>query len=114
MWTKEIKRLREEKGLTQAELGRALGLATSTVGMYEVAKREPPYKTLLKIAKFFKKSPNELLGWKESNPLTPNEQVLIDGFRLLPKKNQLFLRDMISNMLTVTQKKTPATGERKD
>ncbi len=57
-----LKKLRREKNLSQKELGNKLGLAESTIGMYEQGKRQPDYETLLKIADFFEVSLDFLLG----------------------------------------------------
>ncbi|MFL0477955.1 HTH-type transcriptional regulator Xre [Bacillus licheniformis] len=48
-----LKKLRYEKNLSQKKLGNKLGLAESTIGMYEQGKRQPDYETLIKIADFF-------------------------------------------------------------
>lgn len=57
-----LKKLRREKKLSQKELGNKLGLAESTIGMYEQGKRQPDYETLLKIADFFEVTLDFLLG----------------------------------------------------
>lgn len=57
-----LKKLRREKNLSQKELGNKLGLAESTIGMYEQGKRQPDYETLLKIANFFEVTVDFLLG----------------------------------------------------
>lgn len=54
--------MRREKNLSQKELGNKLGLAESTIGMYEQGKRQPDYETLLKIADFFEVTLDFLLG----------------------------------------------------
>lgn len=57
-----IKKLRTNSGLTQAQLGEKLGLAESTVSLYESGKREPDNKTLINIADFFGVTTDSLLG----------------------------------------------------
>ena len=57
-----LKKLREEKGLTQKELAQALGLSSkSTITNYEQNDRDPDYETLIKIAKYFEVSIDYLL-----------------------------------------------------
>ncbi|HOL11059.1 MAG TPA: helix-turn-helix transcriptional regulator [Bacillota bacterium] len=56
-----LKKLRKAKKLTQSELAKQLNVSTSTIAMYETAKREPDYKTLAKIANFFEVSIEQLL-----------------------------------------------------
>ena len=57
-----IKKLREEKGITQAELSKHLKISPSTVGMYEQGRREPDIDTLKKLSDFFEVSIDYLLG----------------------------------------------------
>ncbi|MCI9235148.1 MAG: helix-turn-helix transcriptional regulator [Anaerotruncus sp.] len=47
--------------MTQQELGKALGISTSTVGMYEQGRRSPDHATLLKICQLFEVSSDSLL-----------------------------------------------------
>lgn len=48
-----LKLLRAFNGLSQKELGNTLGLAESTIGMYEKGKRQPDHNKLIEIAVFF-------------------------------------------------------------
>ena len=57
-----FKNLRKDNKLTQAELGKKLGVAASTVGMYERGQREPDFETLEKIASCLSVNMNTLLG----------------------------------------------------
>ena len=57
-----LKELREERHLSQRQLAEILGLAYSTVAMYENGKREPNYETLENIADYFNVDMNFLLG----------------------------------------------------
>ncbi len=57
-----LKELRKENNLSLKELGIILGIAESTVSLYENEKREPDNKMLLKIANYFNVSVDYLLG----------------------------------------------------
>lgn len=57
-----LQNLRKNKGLSQTELAKKIGVAPSTIGMYETGKREPNYETLEIIADFFNVDMNYLLG----------------------------------------------------
>lgn len=57
-----LRYLRTRKGISQAELAEKLGVAKSTISMYEVGKREPDFETLESIADFFNVDMNFLLG----------------------------------------------------
>lgn len=48
-----LKRLREREGISQKKLANKLGVAQSTVGMWESGKSNPEHATFLKIAEFF-------------------------------------------------------------
>lgn len=57
-----LKYLRNRENLSQAELAEKLGVAKSTISMYEVGKREPDFETLEAIADLFNVDMNFLLG----------------------------------------------------
>lgn len=54
--------LRVGKGLSQAELGKILNIAQSTIAMYEKDKRRPDLGTLAMFAEYFNVSTDYLLG----------------------------------------------------
>lgn len=53
MFSRELKKLRKAKNLTQADLAKRLNVAPSTIAMYETERREPSYTMLLQIADYF-------------------------------------------------------------
>ena len=57
-----LKYLRNRDHLSQSELADKLGVAKSTISMYEVGKREPDFETLEAIADLFNVDMNFLLG----------------------------------------------------
>lgn len=59
---KVLRILRKNKKLTQKKLADDLGLAFSTISMYERGEREPDFETLEAIADYFNVSMNILLG----------------------------------------------------
>ena len=56
----KISVLRNENGISQIELGKFLGVSTSTVAMWETGKRTPKLKTAYKVAQYFEKSIEEI------------------------------------------------------
>ena len=60
-----IKELRIQKGISQKELGEALGFCNQTVSFWESGQREPDLDTLVEISLFFDVSTDYLLGRKE-------------------------------------------------
>lgn len=86
-----LKQLRKEHKITAKQLGEKLQVAESTISLYENGKREPNFKTLLKIADYFCVSVDYLLGKEEqekkpaeNGELTEHEQNLINAYRLQP------------------------------
>jgi transcriptional regulator with XRE-family HTH domain len=57
-----LKKIRKEHNLTQAQLADKLGVCPSTVGMYEQGRREPDNKMLKKICYVFSVSIDHILG----------------------------------------------------
>ncbi|WP_060862889.1 helix-turn-helix domain-containing protein [Paenibacillus riograndensis] len=88
--------LRTKKGLSQEELSKILKIAKSTLGMYEIDKREPNHEMTAKIAEFFDVN----VGWlttgkidKESVPSTLPEAVILNVIREAEAKYKVNLRD---------------------
>ncbi len=57
-----LKKLRNEKNMTQEDLAQVLNFKRSTVAGYETDDREPDFKTLIKISDYFNVSVDYLLG----------------------------------------------------
>lgn len=57
-----LKELRLNAHMTQKDLGQALGISSSTVGMYEQGKRTPDYETLEALADIFNVDTDYLIG----------------------------------------------------
>jgi len=62
MISDKIKNLREEAGLTQAELAQKLQIGASTLRLYENGQRTPPVDVIVKICRFFSVTSDYLLG----------------------------------------------------
>lgn len=65
----QIRSLRKEKGMTMKELGKAIGVAESTISLYENEKRMPDADTMKRLARFFNVSIDTLMG--EDPPARP-------------------------------------------
>ena len=88
-----IKRLRLEKRLTQTQLGKKLGVGTSTIASYETQDRLPSISMLIKLAEEFNVTIEYLLGINKNKTIDVSDltgeqisaiNVVIDQFR---KKN---------------------------
>lgn len=70
-----IRRLREENSWTQAKLGEKLGLAESTISLYEADKREPDIATIKRLALIFYVSTDHLLGHSQDKNFIVREDL---------------------------------------
>lgn len=59
--------LRKRSSLTQKELGKALNISASSIGMYERGIREPSFELLFDIASYFNVSIDYLLGFYQED-----------------------------------------------
>ena len=66
-----LKELRAQKGITQTDLAKSLGVSASTIGMYEQGRREPDNETLIAIANFFRVTTDYLLGKTNDTVASP-------------------------------------------
>lgn len=57
-----LKELREQKGLTQAELAKILLISQTGYSKYEVGTNDIPTKILLKLSEIYGESINYILG----------------------------------------------------
>ena len=63
-----LRALRKERGLSQQELGKQMGISKSSVNMYERGDREPGIAVLEELAAFFSVDLNYLLGHTDTLP----------------------------------------------
>ena len=57
-----LKKARQEKGLTTTECAKALGISQPAWNFYELGSREPKFDALVKICEILDTTPNKLLG----------------------------------------------------
>lgn len=87
-----LRRLIEERDLTQKEVALALNIAPSTLGSYVQNTREPDFATLKSIAKFFHVSVDFLLDHHTGKTASYQEEDLLRIFRSLsPEQRELCL-----------------------
>ena len=71
MFSKKIKKARENTGFTQREVCEELRLKQSTLASYEIGRTQPDYETLGILADFYGVSVDWLLGtagWRDKEP----------------------------------------------
>lgn len=60
-----LRELREERGLTQEELAKALGVTRQTIIAIEKGKYDPSLRLAFRIARFFNRSIEEIFIYEE-------------------------------------------------
>ncbi len=60
-----LRELREERGLTQEELAKALGVTRQTIIAIEKGKYDPSLKLAFRIARFFNRKIEEIFIYEE-------------------------------------------------
>lgn len=97
-----IKELREEKGLSQSEVAKAIGGTQSNLAKWEKGSVQPGAEFIKKLADFFNVSADYLLGRTDdlgaampvSQKLPDDESELLRLYRLLPPE---FKRSLLNS-----------------
>lgn len=61
-WNERIRGLREDKDLTQTEMGKIVKATQKQISNWETGKNEPPYDILIQYTKYFKVNADYVLG----------------------------------------------------
>lgn len=81
-----IRELREAQGWTQAQLGKRIGMAKTTITGYEREDRQPTPATICALCDLFGCTADYLLG-RSPSPLpviTPEDAAVLDAYHALP------------------------------
>lgn len=109
MFKDVIKKLREDKGLTQEELGQILGVQGGTIGNYEQGQRLPKDdKMWIKIAKYFNVSVDYLMDVSDTPQIIAADTSNIDGKPTIIAQNPDFVH--YDNIYPIELKKFPLLG----
>ena len=65
LFGERLRELRNEKGLTQKQLGDTFNVNRVTIVDWEIRGKQPSYETLCKLAKFFEVTADYLLGLED-------------------------------------------------
>ena len=98
-----LRELRKQASMTMKQLGAELGLAESTVSLYETGKRNPDLQTLICFADFFDVSLDYLCGREGANsrkaPIRPDfsqhEVMIIKSYRQQSQSVQNAICDIL-------------------
>lgn len=86
MISQRLKELRKEKGITQKQFAEIFQVASGTIAMWEIGKRQPDIQMIDRIASYFGVSVDYLLGKTDiKNPLPRNIYPIEEGdFIVMP------------------------------
>lgn len=107
----EIRRLREETGLTQEQLAERSGLSSIYIGTIENGKRDPSLSTVYGLAKGLGLRTGELFGRLPALSATAHQVVMI--FDKAPADVQRALLSLLHAVARNIEKERPA-GRRKE
>lgn len=106
---KNLKNLRQEKGISQQKLADALMLTQQSINSYENRNIEPDLATLIKIADFFETSVDYLIGntsvRHKLEPVTAydlneDEMRIIEKYRRLDAKYRSSIASLLDDFLS--------------
>ncbi len=100
-----LKSLREEKDLTQDDLGKILGKRQSAIGMWESGKSYPDYLTLLELARFFDVSLDYLAGKSNERKIKPSEEGVKKGTIQIAGRDGFFIkRELTDDQIDIVKR----------
>ncbi len=82
-----LKMLRAERGISQTNLSRSIGVSVSTVGMYEQGRHTPDYQTIMKICQALNTTLDRLFGFDDK--LTDIEEIFSPFINSLSRNEKL-------------------------
>ncbi len=109
--------IRQAKGLTQTELGSAVGVSQRVIAYYETESTQPPGALLVNLARALGVSSDELLGIKPvRDTLSPKTARLLKRLRRveeLPPADQRAVLKLVDAMLDTHRRTTTPARTRK-
>lgn len=105
---KNLKILRNSKGISQQQLAESIGVSQQSVNKYENHNIEPDISTLIAIADFFETSVDYVIGNTDINKrienvrtydLNNDESALINDYRKLSKKERESIKLIVANYI---------------
>jgi len=111
MIVSRISEIRQQKGLTQADIAKHLKVTQQTYSSYETGKRQMNFETLCMLADLFEVSTDYLLGRQDAIPsfLSEEERVIVAQYRALGGH----AKDTIKNSLAFEYSRTSKAKDTK-
>ena len=102
----KIKQLREEKAMTQYQLGKCLNVQNTTISMYEREERQLDTPTINKLCSVLECTSDYLLGRSEvRDPIISNEDALrIKAYHALPERDRKIIDTILSDYMPEEKK----------
>lgn len=98
-FAKRLKRIRETRGISQAELGKLCGLTSVAISLLENNRRLPNYNTLVKIRGALDISFDTLMGGFSYSPEMSIEVAeIISNYSLLGKHDKEVVQLLVSRL----------------
>ncbi|MCL2087682.1 MAG: helix-turn-helix domain-containing protein [Oscillospiraceae bacterium] len=103
---KNLKALRNKKGVSQQKLAESIGISQQSINKYENHNIEPDINTLMNLASYFSTSIDYLVGHTNIDRIIENvqkyalnkeESATIDGYRMLNNRERESIRLIIQN-----------------
>lgn len=69
-----LRSLREDKDLTQKQIGKILNMSQTGYNQYEIGKNDIPTKILIELAEFYNTSIDYILGLTDTNKPYPRKK----------------------------------------
>lgn len=76
---RRIRDLREDKDLTQKQIGQVLNMSQTGYNQYEIGKNDIPTKILIELSKFYNTSVDYILGLTNEKKPYPRSKNTIEG-----------------------------------
>jgi len=77
-FAQRLSELMEERGVSQAQVGEAIGAQRQTVSLYKLGQSKPDIESLAKIARFFEVTSDYLIGLSEDNIPDLEARAIVD------------------------------------
>ena len=102
MFGENIKELRKERGLTQKQLADEIGVSQGSIFFWEKEINEPTAGYLVKMAKLFGVSVDEILSLETVEKVKlPNEKLMAEYFSHLNENQQGVVISLVKEILGI-------------
>lgn len=100
---KRLTEIRQSRGMTQAELGKAVGVSNRVIAYYEQDDAQPPGAMLVDLARALRVSTDQLLGLKQpkekTSPRTARLLKRLQKIERLPPTDLRVVLKMVDGLL---------------